>query len=127
QCLGRGRESGSPLPLCCALASAIVPRGCSSAFSEPSEQSVDDFGGAALDLDAAAAVKAVFVFQALIGQVGNLDGSRLAKGLEAAGEVDGVAPEVVGKFPPPNDSGDDRAGADADTELDGGVVSGVEL
>src|ERR1035438_10231817 len=82
-------------------------------------------GAAPLNVKAAAAVETEFVFQPFIGQVGDLDAAGLAERLQAAGEVDGVAPKVVGELPAPDDAGDDGAGADANAELDGGVVSVV--
>src|ERR1035441_2638670 len=84
-------------------------------------------GAAPLNVKAAAAVETEFVFQPFIGQVGDQDASRLAERFQAAGDVDGVAPKVVGELPAPDHAGDDGAGADANAELDGGVVSAVEL
>src|ERR1017187_10214172 len=88
---------------------------------------MDKLCSAPLDVEAAAAVKTVFIFQPLIGQVGDLDAPCLAERLQAAGEVDSVAPKVVGELPAPDDSGNDGARTDANAELDGGVVSAVEL
>src|ERR1017187_303218 len=87
---------------------------------------MDQFGAATLNVDVAAAVETVFVFQPFVGQVGDLDAPRLPKRLQAAGEVYGVAPKVVGEFPASDDAGHDGAGADANPEVDGGVVSAVE-
>src|ERR1035441_8823540 len=84
-------------------------------------------GAASLDVEVAAAVETEFVFKPFIGQVGDLDASGLAERFQAAGEVDGVAPKIVGELPAPDNTGDDRTGADANAELDGGVVSAVEL
>ena len=80
--------------------------------SAPTAEGMGKLRSAPLYINAAAAVELVFVFQPFIGQAGDLDGAWLAKGFETAGEVDGVAPKVVGEFPAPNDAGHDGAGAE---------------
>jgi hypothetical protein len=81
--------------------------------SEPAAEGMDDFRAAPLDVEAAAAVETVFVFQPFVSQFGDLDGPCLAERFQAAREVYGVAPKVVGEFPVSNDARDDGTGADA--------------
>src|SRR6266508_768050 len=48
--------------------------------------------------DFAATLEGIFVFEVFVGGRGNLDGSQLAQRFHAAGDVHGVAPEIVDEF-----------------------------
>src|SRR6266540_2172518 len=75
--------------------------------------------------DFAATLEGIFVFEVFVGGRGNLDGSQLAQRLHAAGDVHGVAPEVVDEFFASDDPGDDRPAADADAKLELPTIAGV--
>src|SRR5581483_7991813 len=70
----------------------------------------------ALDLGGAPRLAVEAVGDALVGALGDLHGAGRAVRLHAAGDVDGVAPQVVQEPLLPDDPGDHRAGVDPDPE-----------
>src|ERR1043165_3676145 len=73
-------------------------------------------------VDLVAPVKAKFTLQPLIGGFGDQDASRLSLRFQPAGGVDGVTPKIIRESFAADHARDDRARADPDTDVKGGVV-----
>ena len=71
----------------------------------------------ALDVNAAAILQAVAIFELFVGADTDMDAIDHAMGLHAAGDVDGVAPEVLAEFFDADDPSNHGAGVDANAQL----------
>ena len=88
--------------------------GCANCFSEPvSGQTVQTLG-----VDIVFGCELIFLLQPVMGGFGDLDFSRFTRGFQAAGEVDGFAPNIVGKPLAADHAGDHWSRADTNPELD---------
>src|SRR5690349_2376029 len=90
------------------------------------EETMGGEEAAVFQVEGAARFELVGGGEELAGAVGDEDLAGLAVGFETAGDVHGVAPDVVGEFARADDAGDERSGVDADAELPGEGVAGVE-
>src|SRR5207247_2653426 len=73
-----------------------------------------------LELDRAARLDREAAGERALGRAGDVDAAGAAARFQAARNVHGVAPDVVDELVPADDAGDDRAGVDADAELERG-------
>ena len=76
----------------------------------------DLHGADVLDVDDAAGLSFKLIVEQRARGGGDLDESRLTLGFHAAGEVDGVTPEIVGEFFGADYAADDRAAVEADAD-----------
>src|SRR5688500_13210818 len=91
------------------------------------QQPIRFHGAFALHLHRAALLGEEVAVQHGGGFLGELDAPREAARFHTAGDVDGVAPDVVDKFLDADDAGHGGAGVDADADADGLIHFAVAL
>jgi len=79
-------------------------------------------GAVVFEFDGVRVTKLVFAFQVFAGGFGDLNGAGFAGRFQAAGGVDGLAPDIVGEGFAADHPGDQRAGVDADANLERGII-----
>lgn len=76
----------------------------------------------ALHLDDAARFKLERAVEAGFKGCGHMNFSDHAMGFHSGGQIDSIAPDIIGKFPAPDNAGRHRAGLDADPNVQIGVM-----